>query len=456
MKLRPALDDDVLRNGFTPENDIFQLADLSRRLTALIRALSQGSVSILDGRWGTGKSTFVKMWVAQLEREGTPAIYFDAFKADYLNDPFQAISSTFIKAAIERRRTDEPTYQRYLSNTALAAKRLAGITAKAGVKLATLGALGAAEIEALSELKDDIAGSAADISEEAVKALLEQTATDEERFEALRRSLRELPELLSPRLNQDDGGNHRPLVVVIDELDRCRPDFALGILEVLKHFFRVDGLHFVLVTNTEHLALSVAQRYGLSSAAAEYLQKFYDFVVHFEHRYGRHDEGNIGAYVSRLFRILMPESAPVEDRRYLEEHLRAIVRAYKLTLRQIESVVTNLVLSFLAASPREYRPAIILSMMCTLKTVRPQIFVSAKSGQFEYSAFESFVREGRWERDFDVERLLRVFRYHSAPELDENDPEYRGFAEQLWRYNLDRLDVLPYLANSVVDRFGKP
>lgn len=45
----------------------------------------------------------------------------------------------------------------------------------------------------------------------------------------------------------DGGAGPIPLVVVVDELDRCRPDYALALLEVVKHFFSVPNVHFVLV-----------------------------------------------------------------------------------------------------------------------------------------------------------------------------------------------------------------
>jgi hypothetical protein len=457
MKLRQILDEEQLSKGFTSENDIFQLGDLAARLTSLLTALSQGSVSVLDGRWGSGKTTFVKMWVGDLQLKGLPAIYFDAFKMDYISDPFQAVSSVFVKAAVERKLTERAAYKQFLKRAGAVGKRVAGISAKAGMRLATLGLVGASELEALAELKDELADAAGDAGEEAVKALLEQHAGDEAVFEELRKSLLDLPALLKPAgvaSRSTDGA--LPLIVVIDELDRCRPDFALGILEVLKHFFRIDGLHFVLVTNMNHLSLSVSKRYGLSSASDEYLQKFYDFVVHFEHGYDRYDQGSVTAYASRVLRSLMREGAATEDRRYIEEHVRQIAKAYRLTLRQIEAVVTNVALAFLAAPPKEYRPAIILAMLCTLKTLRPAIFVSAKIGQFDYQGFEEFIRFGRWDKDVDVSRLLRVFRYHSDPNLNENDPEFEGYGRELWHYNFDRLGVLPYIANSVVDRFGGP
>lgn len=456
MKIRADFDDAKLLEGFTAENDLFQLADLSRRLSSLYTSLSHGTVSVLDGRWGTGKTTFVKMWAAELERSGTPAIYFDAFKADYVQDPFQAVSSAFIQAACQRRKTDDPAYKKYLSNTAAVAKRLAGVTLKAGVKLATLGAIGPNDLEALGELGAELGTSAGEITEEAVKALLERQASDQESFDALQQSLGELPMLLAPSSDAEGSDTSTsPLIVIIDELDRCRPDFALGILEVLKHFFRSDRLHFILVTNLDHLALSVSQRYGLSSAAAEYLHKFYDFVVYFEHRYGRHDDGNMLRYVDHVMTKLLFALNP-QERRYLIEQVSAYARAFRLTLRQVEKIVANVALSYLAARDQEYRPAIFISSLCVLKALRPDLFLSAKQGNFDFASFEAFVNSGRWGEEFDHERLLRVFRYHSDPYLNEADPEYRSYGQELWRYSLDRLDVFPYLANSVIDRFGAP
>lgn len=65
-----------------------------------------------------------------------------------------------------------------------------------------------------------------------------------------------------------------PIVIVIDELDRCRPDYALAVLEVIKHFFAVPKVHFILGINGEALESSVRARYGVDVDAESYLRKF--------------------------------------------------------------------------------------------------------------------------------------------------------------------------------------
>lgn len=72
----------------------------------------------------------------------------------------------------------------------------------------------------------------------------------------------------------------QPLIFVIDELDRCRPDFALEILEVIKHFFSVLHVHFVLGVNLNALEYSVKARYGADFDASSYLRKFISFSLY--------------------------------------------------------------------------------------------------------------------------------------------------------------------------------
>ena len=54
----------------------------------------------------------------------------------------------------------------------------------------------------------------------------------------------------------------KPIVVIIDELDRCKPDYAVKTLEVLKHIFDIPGFVFVLAIDEEQLKNSVQTLFG--------------------------------------------------------------------------------------------------------------------------------------------------------------------------------------------------
>nr|MBQ0091532.1 hypothetical protein [Candidatus Enterousia merdequi] len=55
---------------------------------------------------------------------------------------------------------------------------------------------------------------------------------------------------------------NKPIVIIIDELDRCRPDYAVKTLEILKHFFDIKGFVFVLAIDEEQLKNSVETLFG--------------------------------------------------------------------------------------------------------------------------------------------------------------------------------------------------
>ena len=73
----------------------------------------------------------------------------------------------------------------------------------------------------------------------------------------------------------------KPIILFIDELDRCRPDYAVDMLEVIKHVFDVENVKIVLVTNTKQLRAAINHRYGMEVDAQKYLDKFlkYSFAL---------------------------------------------------------------------------------------------------------------------------------------------------------------------------------
>ena len=83
------------------------------------------------------------------------------------------------------------------------------------------------------------------------------------------------PELGGPT----EPKGRRPLVFIIDELDRCRPPFALNVLERVKHLFSVENVCFVLVAHLPQLEAVVKGSYGLGVDARTYLEKFFQLQV---------------------------------------------------------------------------------------------------------------------------------------------------------------------------------
>lgn len=74
-----------------------------------------------------------------------------------------------------------------------------------------------------------------------------------------------------------------PLVFIVDELDRCKPEFSIKLIERIKHFFDIPNIVFVLSTNKAQLEESINSFYGFKSANS-YLEKFIDLNIKFPKR----------------------------------------------------------------------------------------------------------------------------------------------------------------------------
>lgn len=73
----------------------------------------------------------------------------------------------------------------------------------------------------------------------------------------------------------------KKIIIFIDELDRCNPVYAIKTLEVIKHFFGMPNILFVLSVDKKQLESSVRIVFGVNTGEENgYLRKFID--VEFE------------------------------------------------------------------------------------------------------------------------------------------------------------------------------
>lgn len=73
----------------------------------------------------------------------------------------------------------------------------------------------------------------------------------------------EMHEIDSGSVLEMKDSSAKKLVLVVDELDRCRPDYAMKVLEIIKHFFDVEGLFVIIPTNQSALENSLKALYGI-------------------------------------------------------------------------------------------------------------------------------------------------------------------------------------------------
>lgn len=112
---------------------------------------------------------------------------------------------------------------------------------------------------------------------------------------------REAVELIKRAL-QDYLKEDETLVILIDELDRCRPDFAIDCIEIVKHLFSLKNVVFIFTANKEALLASIKKIYGDHYPAEKYLNRFFYSQKPFPCAYFSPSEGLISERAWRYFK----------------------------------------------------------------------------------------------------------------------------------------------------------
>lgn len=134
--------------------------------------------------------------------------------------------------------------------------------------------------------------------------------------------------------------NGKSIVFIIDELDRCKPPFALEIVEVVKHLFSVPNITFVLVLNRKQLEASVTKEYGTPDPS-KYLQKFINLWISLP-KIHVSDEATTKVYLRYCAEQMGMESRQTLAKDEWMGIFEELAVYYKLSLRDIERSLTNL------------------------------------------------------------------------------------------------------------------
>jgi hypothetical protein len=240
------------------EGDLFQRQSLAIRLTGLISRIKTGGVIAIDAPWGDGKTWFVENWELSLKAQGYQTAFLNVFKHDHVEDPFTMLCSEVI-TKLDINQQDKSTL---FEKGKIVAKSLIPLLAKALITYGTKASSGLS-LEEFQTTIDEFGKDVADQTRDSVADVLGRFDEDKQSVDAFFKIL-----------TDHAASQKKPLVVFIDELDRCRPDFAVRTIERIKHFFDVPNIIFVLSVNRAQIAAYVRGVYGIGDEADQYLGKF--------------------------------------------------------------------------------------------------------------------------------------------------------------------------------------
>lgn len=259
-------------------------------LLKLINILKRNTIISIDGQWGCGKTVFVKQIElinkkyytdninlakqSSLDEETIKTFnenhivyYYNAWENDNHLDPLKSIIYKIIN--------DYPNEK----NQTIDGNIQIPLNFKNFLKTTTNDLF---DIDKVVSYKD----------------LVKKIYTVEEQQEALNN-------LIDSIIPKD-----KKIVIIVDELDRCNPNFAVKLIETVKHFYTNNKIIFLMVSNNSQLSHTVSKFYGEKFDGYGYLNKIYDLIVNLENVdvntylknvVGRIDEGNFKDVASYEF-----------------------------------------------------------------------------------------------------------------------------------------------------------
>ena len=238
--------------------DKYGLEPFANQLTTFLQVESkfvdESYVLSLNSEFGSGKSTFFEMWISNLKSVGNifEVVYLNAWESDFQGDPLLAIVSCLLNIL-------QPP------DASKDVKEIKETAGKLGKFALSIGNDFVQKITGIDVIK---AGQYAESKDGIAKPKSGSACFQ------LYQEKQELFEKLKTLLHDFTTKSEHPILVIIDELDRCRPNYAIEFLETIKHFFNIKGLIFVLGVDKSQLASSAKALFGQELVFDEYYRKF--------------------------------------------------------------------------------------------------------------------------------------------------------------------------------------
>lgn len=284
------------------QNDLLDREKVADKLEKIIVTANDGFVMAIDAGWGMGKTTFIDMWAKRLNNaKKYNIVTFNAWENDDCEDPLIGLISEVSK--FENHVDDEEQKIKEIA-TGISLNSLSNF-----IKIASLGIVDVNINEIIEKLKKD----------DSVFLLYDEQKKLCGKFHEKLKSI----------------AKDKKLIIFIDELDRCKPTFAVKLLERIKHLFYVENIIFILALNKDELICTLKKVYGNEIDSYGYLRRFIDLDITLP--LPKYD-----VYCDFLFNKY---NFLEEDMDEYKKVLKKAVIHFKLSLRDIDKFFTVLRLS---------------------------------------------------------------------------------------------------------------
>jgi hypothetical protein len=320
---------DISINPQSPfDNDLLDRKDEIINLTNIIQNIEDPLVLAINAPWGTGKTTFIKLWRTYLEQQDQKTLYFNAWETDFAEDPLIVLVSKLDKWVTDDGKSKNEKWSKVKKDIV---PKILQRSLIAGIKAATFKV-----VDMDKEYEKIFADLSGEITGDLIAQFNQKSQAIKQFKDVIKESLYTLP------------NEQKNLIIFIDELDRCRPTYAIELLERVKHLFDIERLIFILSTDLGQLSHSICAVYGNNFESKKYLKRFIDLDYSLK-------EPDLKKYIDSQFKTLQINTTYYD----LVDLILCIAKIFGFKLRDINFLVTRMKLLFIPKSSDQFDPIFI-------------------------------------------------------------------------------------------------
>lgn len=372
--------------------DLFSRNKVAEDFTKIITSIEQPFVLSINSSYGSGKTFFLKRWSEELKQKGETVVFFNAWDCDFVEKPLLPFLYNFIE------QLKEQGLVKYDLKEDLINCKDVFCTAVKGI----IGNYSGINIDDLNEHKN-----ADTLKIPKIKTL--------EEYQELKKVLSDFKIGLEEIISKLQGKN---IYIFVDELERCRPIFAIELLEAIKHLFNVKGLVFILGIDRSQLKHTISNIYGCGMDGEGYLRRFIDLELELP-------KPDIKKYTENLQNIFDIHN---KDNRVagrwttgydeFNSYFNLFANIYPMQLRDIEQIYAkfNVITKMLDEKVNKIMPILAFLMILKIKDIKLYNQFTTKSLSIEN--FENFIGENIYSKfnnldenqQYDLDKFLQICR----------------------------------------------
>ncbi len=323
---------------------------------------NQSFVMALDSQWGSGKSVFCKMLKNKIDNEAPniKTIIYNAWENDYCDNAFNALFYTIVDKKIKG------IFDKQIN------KKNGEVLLNSAVDI--MKAANKDMIKAIPFISpENILNSLVESPKSYRSFLMSGPLKDIHDLKVAFTDFKKLFISASSHLTKNDN----KLFIIVDELDRCRPTFAVETLEIIKHLFDIPNVVFLLSVDFSQLKHSIATVYGQGMDSVGYLHRFVNYVL----KLPEPSKNNYISYLEEEYPFLKYGSG--SNYSSLINGVNAILSFHSLSFRDINIIYENFRMFFISkyADNTSYKTALPYMFLLMLKYKRPVDFSYIVSGR---------------------------------------------------------------------------